>query len=128
MWQTKTDAKSLYLSKDFCSEGISNADLTMVVKNPSHFPTEKQLINNRQSPSSAAEVQEKGIFITLRIPQFLESYIIPETESETAPGRKISVKQDLLQIIGTFFGSNRNYGSSLPIFQRLVSTKFLSSQ
>lgn len=49
--------------------GISNADLNTVVKNHSHFPTEKQLINNRQSPSSAAEVQEmKGIFIAENSP------------------------------------------------------------
>lgn len=106
--------------------GISNADLNTVVKNHSHFPTEKQLINNRQSPSSAAEVQEMKGFLSLRIPQLLESYIILETESETAPGRKISVKRNLLQIIGTLYRCNRNDSSSPPIFQRLVSTRFLS--
>lgn len=123
----KTDAKSLSLSPQrLLLQGISNADLNMV-KNHSHFPTEKQLINSRESPSSAAEVQEKeGIFIKLRIPQLLESYIIPETESETAPDRKISVKRDLLQITGTLYRSNRSHSSSPPTFQRLVSTRFLS--
>lgn len=76
----------LSLSKDW---GISIADLNMNLKNHSHFPPEKQLINSRQSPSSAAEVQEKkGIFLTLRIPQLSQSYIASETESETTPGEK----------------------------------------
>lgn len=126
----RIDAKSLSLPKDrILVQGISNADPHMVAKNHSHFPTEKQLINSRRSPSSAAGLQEKkGIFITLRIPQLVDSYIIPETESETAPGRKISVKWDLLWITSTLYRSNRNFSSSPLTFQRLVSTRFLSSQ
>lgn len=119
----KTDAMSLSLQR-FCSEGPVMQISTWIWRITATSHQKSSWINNRESYSSAAEVQEKkGIFITLRIPQLWEIQHI-RNRKWNYPRRKTSVKWDLSQITSTSNWRDRHHRSCLSTFQRLLSPLF----